>query len=76
MDIKTEKIELAKRLLNTSDERIIKAVKSVFENFDNEYDWSDLPDIVIHDVNESLKQIELGNGISHEDALRTYQKWL
>ncbi|MCE7063535.1 hypothetical protein [Dyadobacter sp. CY343] len=63
--MQAEKIELAKRLLDTEDEKIIDAVKSIFRNFDDSNEWSDLPEKVILDVKESLKQIELGQGISH-----------
>jgi hypothetical protein len=76
MDMQAEKIELAKRLLDTEDEKIIDAVKSIFRNFDETDEWSDLPDKVVSDVQESLKQIELGQGISHEQARESFKKWL
>jgi hypothetical protein len=74
MDIQTEKIELAKKLLNTDNVHIIDAIKSVFESYDPE--WSDLPDKVIIDVEESMLQINAGKGITHEAARETYKKWL
>jgi hypothetical protein len=76
MDIQTEKIELAKRLLDTEDKNIIDAIKSVFKSFDSEEDWGDLPDKVIADAKESITQIETGKGIDHNTARKTYQKWL
>ena len=63
--MQAEKIELAKRLLDTEDEKIIDAVKSIFRKFDDTDEWSDLPEKVVLDVEESLRQIELGRGISH-----------
>jgi hypothetical protein len=76
MDIQTEKIELAKRLLDTDNQTIIEAVKSVFRNFDAEDKWGDLPEKAIHDVEESLRQIEAGKGIPHQQARESYKKWL
>ena len=76
MDIQTEKIELAKKLLDTENEYIIHAIKSVFENFETSEDWGDLPDKVVLDAEESLRQIEAGLGIPHKKARETYKKWL
>lgn len=39
-------------------------------------DWGDLPDKVIADAEESLKQLEAGMGISHEEVRKKYEKWL
>ena len=74
--MQAEKIELAKRLLDTEDEKIIDAVKSIFRKFDDTDEWSDLPEKVVLDIEESLRQIELGRGISHEQARETFKKWL
>ncbi|TLU98188.1 hypothetical protein [Dyadobacter luticola] len=76
MDIQSEKIELAKRLLDTENESIINAVKSVLDSFDNTNEWADLPEKVIKDIEESLSQIEAGKEISHLKARETYKKWL
>jgi hypothetical protein len=76
MDIQTEKIELAKRLLDTEDQNIINAVKSVFKNFDIENKWGDLPEKVVFDIEESLKQIDAGMGVPHDRAREIYTKWL
>ena len=37
MDVQTEKIELAKRLLETEDEAILIQIKKVFENHDKDF---------------------------------------
>ncbi|MCF2506363.1 hypothetical protein L0663_23415 [Dyadobacter sp. CY107] len=76
MDIQTEKIELAKRLLDTEDKNIIDAVKSIFKTFDSDSTWGDLPEKVISDVQESIKQIDAGLEVSHDKARETYKKWL
>ena len=76
MDTQAEKIELAKRLLSTEDKGVIDAIKSVFKTFDADENWNDLPDKVIADATESLREINEGKGISHELARKTYKKWL
>jgi len=76
MDMQTEKIELAKRLLDTEDKNIIDTVKSIFRTFDADNEWGDLPEKVISDVQESIKQIEAGSEISYDKARETYKKWL
>ncbi|MCF0051039.1 hypothetical protein MUK70_25940 [Dyadobacter chenwenxiniae] len=76
MDIQTEKIELAKRLLDTEDKNIIDAVKSVFKTFDSDNAWGDLPEKVVLDVQESIRQIDAGLEISHDKARETFKKWL
>lgn len=76
MDILSEKIELAKRLLNTEDQKIIEAIRSIFDHSDEIEDWGDLPDRVVTDVKESIKQIDSGKGIPHDTARDSYRKWL
>ena len=76
MDIQTEKIELAKRLLDTEDRNIIDAVKSIFKNLDSQEDWGDLPDKVVSDAKESISQIEAGMGVTHDKFKEKFKKWL
>jgi len=76
MDIQTQKIELAKRLLDTDDESIIDAVNAIFKSHDQSNEWGDLPDKVISDLEESIRQIDAGKVVSHDIARETYKKWL
>jgi hypothetical protein len=76
MDIQTEKIELAKKLLNTENIHIIDAIKSVFDSYDANIDWADIPDAVVADAEKSMRQVISGDGIPHEVARETYKKWL
>ena len=76
MDILAEKIELAKRLLDTEDRGILDAIRSVFDSSDGTEDWGDLPDRVIVDVKESIKQIDENQGIPHDKARESFEKWL
>jgi hypothetical protein len=76
MEIQSEKIELAKRLLDTEDQRIIEAIRSVFNDVDMSDEWGDLPDAVISDIKLSMEEIDSGKGLPHSKARETYRKWL
>ncbi|WP_138480004.1 hypothetical protein [Dyadobacter bucti] len=76
MDIHTQKIELAKRLLDTDDESIIDAVNASFKSHDQSNKWGDLPDKVISDLEESIRQVDAGKVVSNDIARETYKKWL
>lgn len=77
MNLQAEKIELAKRLLDTEDVSIVKAIKAIFAGSEHSSaEWGDLPDQVIDDVKESFKQVDAGMGIPHEKVRETYKKWL
>lgn len=69
-------------LVNTRNEQEEKVILAFLDSLAVEYktefeeDWGDLPDKVIFDVKESIKQIENGEGIDHNTAKETYKKWL
>ena len=77
MDIKAEKIELIKQLLNTDDIGVINSLKSILGlSLQKNQDWGDLPDDVIVDVKDALQEVQAGQTISHTEARETYKKWL
>ena len=75
MDIQTEKISLAKRLLDTDDEAILQQLKEVFEHNEQDF-WKDLPDHVKAGITRSRKQAEAGLLTPHEDVMKKYAKYL
>jgi len=65
MDIQTEKIELAKLLLSTNDQRIIQSVKQIFEQ--EKYDfWNDLSADQQKEIEDADLEIEQGESIDYE----------
>ncbi len=77
MDIMAEKIELIKQLLVTNDVSVINSLKSILKSsVKSAHDWADLPDEVITDIQDSLREIQNGEIITHTKARETYQKWL
>jgi hypothetical protein len=75
MDFQTEKIELAKRLLETDDEGVLLQIKEVFESNDKDF-WNDLPDHVKAGIERGRKQSAEGRLIPHEEVMKKYTKYL
>jgi len=75
MDVQTEKIELAKRLLETDDEAILFQIKEVFENHNRDF-WNDLPDNVKAGIERGRKQTAEGKLTPHDEVMKKYAKYL
>lgn len=75
MNVQTEKIELAKRLLETEDEMLIQQVKAVFDSYQSESSEV-LPDHVKIGIQKSQQQAADGLLIPHEDVMKRYNRYL
>ncbi len=76
MDEATEMKNLAKKYLDTADEKTIKMVLAMLE-VDAEKDWwDDLPDDAKKSIERGLQDIENGRVTPHEEVMRKYKKWL
>lgn len=75
MDLQTEKIELAKRLLETNDEALLLQIKEIFESSDQGF-WNNLPDHVKGGTKRGRQQAEEGKLTPHEDVMKNYSKYL
>lgn len=75
MNLRNEKIELAKMLLNTESEAVIKQVKAVFEKQEKDF-WDELSDVQKLSIETSIKQADEGKVVSHKRAMKKYGKWL
>jgi hypothetical protein len=75
MDVQTEKIELAKRLLETDDEAVLLQIKEVFESHDKDF-WSDLPEHVKAGIERGRKQAAEGKLTPHDEVMKKYAKYL
>lgn len=72
MDIQAEKIELAKRLLETNDELILQQIKDILEGVE----WSDLPDHVQAGIKRAQQQATEGLLTPHGAVMKKYEKYL
>jgi len=75
MDLQLEKIELAKRLLDTNDEALLQEVKAVFESHEKDF-WDDLPQYVKDGVERAKKQADQGLLTPHDEVMNKYKKYL
>ena len=75
MDIALEKIELATKILNTSDSEVIQHIKAAFESSTD--DWYDLlPEKIKESISIGLRQSAQGETIPHAEVMKKYEKWL
>lgn len=72
MDIKAEKIALAKRVLDTDDETILKNVKAVLDGLDVDW-WDDLPEEAKASVERGLQESDKGELFMHEEVMKNYK---
>lgn len=69
MDIQTEKIELAKMILNTNDKVLIDKVMALFKEKEDDW-WDELPVSIKIGINESIEQADRGEFISYDELKR------
>lgn len=75
MNVAAVKLELAKRLLNTTDKNIINYVKAIFDTQKENW-WDELPAEIKLSVERGLKQSANGETMPHADMKKHYEKWL
>lgn len=72
MDLKEEKIALAKKVLDTDDESILKSVKAVLDGLDADW-WNNLTDEAKASVDRGLKESERGELYLHQEVIKCYK---
>jgi predicted transcriptional regulator len=77
MDIKATKLELMQLLLQTKKESVLKKMKALFDEANQENDWWDklTPDDK-KAIENGIKQAENGELVPHDDAMNIFKKWL
>ncbi len=75
MNLQTEKIEVAKSLLETKSEALIKQVKAVLKSYETDL-WDELSDYQKSCVKEAEAEFDAGKGIPHKTVMKKYKKWL
>jgi len=74
MNVQIEKIELAKRLLDTEDEELLQQLKDVFENYQPQ--TNDLPDYVKVGIAKAQEQVAAGLLTPHDAVMEKYKRYL
>jgi TRAP-type C4-dicarboxylate transport system substrate-binding protein len=73
MDIRLEKIELAKKLLATENVSILKSIKELFEKEEKDW-WDELTEEQQNILNESMEEYERGEFSSFDDFIKPHLK--
>jgi hypothetical protein len=71
MDIKAEKIELARLILGIENEGILRKIKALVMEETSDW-WDEIPENVKRDILAAEKELDQGKGIPHEEVLKKY----
>jgi hypothetical protein len=62
--------------IEQADTQTLKMVYAILD-VNTQYDfWDDLPEKVKQDVDQAIKESDLGLGKSHQEVMLNYKKWL
>lgn len=75
MNLEAEKIELAKRVLETEDANLLLQIRYLFEDQD-ELTWDKLPEHVKEGIERAEIDIDNGRVQTHEEAMKKYSRFL
>ncbi|WP_419801695.1 hypothetical protein [Mucilaginibacter sp.] len=60
--------------LDQADEKTLRMLQAILQiHLEHDF-WDDLPDEIKNEVEESIKQGERGEGITHEEMMKKYLK--
>ncbi|MEO5569712.1 MAG: hypothetical protein ABIT08_02695 [Bacteroidia bacterium] len=74
MNTHAQKLELIQLLLKTDSETILKKVKSVFKEKDQDF-WDELNEEQKSAIEKAIKQADKSELIPHEQVMRKIRKW-
>ena len=75
MNISVTKVELAKNLLDTNSEVLLRQVKAILNSYKTDL-WDELTEQQKKSVKRAKQQIENGESKSHQVVMKKYKKWL
>ena len=73
MDMQTDKIELAKRILDTNNPEIIKSIKRIFKGEVISDIWDELTRDQQQEIKKAASEIERGEGIDYETLMARHR---
>ena len=73
MDIRLEKLELMKMLMETENPSVLQAIRKIFQKEDKDW-WDDLTEEQQNILNESMEQYEKGEFSSVDDFIKPHLK--
>lgn len=70
-----QKAELAKRILETEDKKIIGYIQAIFDN--NVDKWEEeMPEYVRKSIDRAEEDSKAGRTTPHSEVMKKYKKWL
>ena len=73
MNIRLEKLELMKMLMETENPLVLKAIRKIFQKEEKDW-WDDLTEEQQNILNESMEQYEKGEFSSFDDFIKPHLK--
>ena len=73
MDIRLEKLELMKLLMETENPSVLQAIREIFQKEEKDW-WDDLTEEQQNILNESMEQYERGEFSSFNDFIKPHLK--
>ena len=71
MDIRLEKLELMKLLMETENPSVLQAIRKIFQKEEKDW-WDDLTEEQQNILNESMEQYERGEFSSFNDFIKPH----
>ena len=71
MDLHLEKLELIKKLAETEDVSVVKAIQKIFNRKKKDF-WEELPPEQREEIEEGEREIERGEYVTFESILKKY----
>lgn len=71
-----QKIELAQKLLQSTDRKLIKKVQALMDEYEGDTWWDNLPEEVKNSIKVSEEEFAKGEYAAHDVVMKKYQKWL
>ena len=65
-----------KKQIDSADSKSLRMVKAILEIEQEDDFWDQLPDRVKADVEEAKKESERGEGVTTDEVMKRYEKWL
>lgn len=75
MNVEATKIELIQLLLKTQKESLLAKIKQVFEEESQSDWWDNLSDDEKEEIKKGLQQADRNEVVSHESAMKAFNKW-
>ena len=74
MNIQTQKINLAKMILETDNPTILESVKNVFEKAQEQDFWDTMPEERKQDIEKSLTEVLREETVKYESIMKKHRK--